>query len=586
MDIPVSYTNFNPFTYVNNGCTYILYNLSDIGTTAGSIQFTIPAGTIYMAIQGFPGSAGSSDGDGGGGGGGSGGFFNGTINNTTSGTILYVNVAYPSISLSNENDTSTYFSVPYGSNGYNGSSGSSGSAGNGGNGGSWTSQLSSVNIPFSNFTANGGGGGGGGNNNNKSSGNGAGGTGGTSAGYTGNTTEPTTDFIGYYTFLDDAYGLNGAGGGSVGSGATLYNFLDSSNELMEAGQGAYFTNTSLATNGSFPYIMFYYQTADTTIDDPTTIAYSSNYTFLYPTTTTTSPVNLSVSQYTITGTTIAQTQTAVNCISNTSYNPLTYAVPDNWTYSMIYCPTCTSTTDTTTDTTTTTYYEATWTVPSSGTYYWAGIGPGGTANINGNYYDGDATLFGVDGGSGNGCFVTGQLINNNTYTFQMYDTTVTTTMPIDNSTYTHQSVNATTYNTLFNGTNSMYMYMYGGGIGGCGAESSDYDSDGMYGGDGGTGGTTTYSSGASVTDFFTVSTFCSGSGGGGGSCAGGVQSTSNSGLGGTHGTTPTDTTYNTIYTGENGTNGNYQLYVADSALYVGSDDMINTGQGGMMNLSF
>ena len=584
MDIPVSKTSFNPFTYVNNGCTYILYNLSNIGTTNGSIQFTVPKGIVYMAIQGFPGSAGSSDGDGGGGGGGSGGFFNGQITNTTSATMMYVNITYSSISLNSsislsyEETTSPYLSIP---NGTDGGNGTSGNGGNGGNGGSWASQLTSTSTLFSNFTANGGGGGGGGNNNDNSSGNGAGGTGGASAGYFGNSEEPTTETIGYYTFLDDAYGLNGPNGSSVGSGATLYNFLDGSNELMEAGQGAY---TSLATNGSFPYIMFY-RPLDFSITET-----SSEYTFLNPTAQTTSPVSLSVYQYRITSTTTTAsinyqpptttttgpttTQKAVDCISNTTYNPLTYAVPDNWAYSMICCPTCTynayesyswvkpdligNITTGTTDSTTTIYYEATWTVPSSGTYYWAGIGPGGTANIAGNYYNGADGLFGGDGGSGNGCFVTGQLINGQIYTFQMYDTTVSTTMPTDTA-----ENNSTTYNTLIGGTNNMSMS--GGGIGGCGLGSS---TDLMYGGNGGNGGTTTYSSGASITDFFSVSTSCSGSGGGGGSCAGGGGGVP--GLGGT----------------QNGTDGSYESSLNNSELYVGYDDMISAGQGGLMNLSF
>ena len=589
MDIPVSYTNFNPFTYVNNGCTYILYNLSDIGTTAGSIQFTIPAGTIYMAIQGFPGSAGEvGSNGGGGGGGGSGGFFNGQINNTTTGTMLYFTIAYPSISLTNSNNTSNYFSIPYGISGDD-SSGTDG--GNGGKGGSWSDQLSSSNIQFSTFTANGGGGGGGGNSTSGSD-NGNGGVGGNNAGYTGNTTEPTSDTIGYYTFLDDAYGLNGQTGGynltSSGAGSTLYNFLDGSNILESAGQGGgnHQVNSSgsiteNATNGSLPYIMLYYQTADTIIDDPTTIAYSSNYTFLYPTTTTTSPVNLSVSQYTITGTTIAQTQTAVNCISNTSYNPLTYAVPDNWTYSMIYCPTCTSTTDTTTDTTTTTYYEATWTVPSSGTYYWAGIGPGGTAN-NQNYYSkgSSGSMFGGSGGSGNGCFVTGQLINGQTYTFQMYDTTVTTNMPVDNSTYTHNAVSSTTYNTLINGTNNS-MYMYGGGIGGCGAESTA--ADGLtndYGVNGGPGGPAiTFSSNASITNFFNSTVWTtSGSGGGGGAAEGATSQVIGEG--------GTVVTSGFTFYGETGYDGFEDNYLDNASGNVNTNETTNAGQGGNMYISF
>ena len=90
----------------------------------------------------------------------------------------------------------------------------------------------------------------------------------------------------------------------------------------------------------------------------------------------------------------------------------------------------------------------------------------------------------------------------------------------------------------------------------------------MYGGNGGNGGTTTYSSGASITDFFSVSTSCSGSGGGGGSCAGGGGGVP--GLGGT----------------QNGTDGSYESSLNNSELYVGYDDMISAGQGGLMNLSF
>jgi hypothetical protein len=187
-------------------------------------------------------------------------------------------------------------------------------------------------------------------------------------------------------------------------------------------------------------------------------------------------------------------------------------------------------------------------------------------------------MFGGSGGSGNGCFVTGKLINGQTYTFQMYDTTVTTNMPVDNSTYTHNAVSSTTYNTLINVTNNS-MYMYGGGIGGCGAESTQSYTN-VYGGNGGPGGPAiTFSSNASITNFFNSTVWTtSGSGGGGGAAEGATSQVIGEG--------GTVVTSGFTFYGETGYDGFEDNYLDNASGNVNTNETKNAGQGGNMYISF
>lgn len=462
-----------------NGWSYLLIPYVE-GASSNTYDVTIvnPEGiTIYGCILGPGGNGGNyknwNNGtySAGGGGGGMGGFINFTFPNSTSSSGDEYTFTINSVgeNKSTISSSSVSISAQPGEDGNNGSEDSTGFGGDGAD-----CDSSDASGIESTGTYYGGGGGGSGA---TESGNGCsvaeGGTGGSGKTLNG---EPGVK------------GSSSGGNGGDGGGVTI-TFSDGTTYSETGGRGGKPFNNGIS--GPLSWAMIYYPS------NSQTVTINSSSQAITPSITVTVTKNVVNNGVTTT------TQTT-NGISVSTVNPLTY-YSGGFTYILVECLKCSYNNDDDQ-----TYYTCSWTVPTTGKYYFATVGPGGPAGIYSKHHESNPNYTVMSGGGGNGAFINGTLIPGYSYSYTMWNLSLNPSQSTDQNNTT--ATKSETYNELVaTVSGASYTYQLQG------ADLPGAGSAGAYTGGNGSNGCS-YNQDSVITSMLNKFT-CNGGGGGGGGAA-------------------------------------------------------------------